>query len=169
MSTVIVDQLAVDEISPLIPLTQLGPRIVKSYRANYTGGQWNPDTNYNWVPGMFYDYTPLLATSRIRVACHIPYAGPLAAHAISHWIFYSNTSTEQGRHSISGEHLEDYAAYMWDFASWGTSVGRIGYQSRSYANDNNEVRVFTTRYWDGGGSTQVCIGQFIIEEYIPGV
>ena len=169
MSTVIVDQLAVDETSPLIPLTQLGPRIVKSYRATYTSGQWNPTTTYAWVPGMFYDYTPAYSTTRIRVVCHIPYAGINVAHAISSWIFYSNTSTEQGRHSISGEHLEDFSAYQWDFASWGTTSGRIGYQMRSHAEDNNEVRVYTTRYWEGAGSNQNCYGQFIIEEYIPGV
>lgn len=169
MSTVIVDSLTVDETRTQIPLTELGYRVIKSYRQTYTGGQWNPTTSYAWIPGMFFDYTPVSASSRIRTYCHIPYARNSGnALGISHWIFYAN-GTEQGRHSISGNHLEDMSTYVWDFASWGTSVGRIGYQQRSYADDNHEVRVYTTQYWDGGGSSQVCNGQLIIEEYLIGV
>lgn len=169
MSTLIVDQLTVDPEQTQVPLTELGHRVIRSYRATYTGGQWNPTTSYQWIPGMFYDYTPLSASSRIRTCCHIPYARNSGqAHAISHWIFYAN-GVEQGRHSISGNHLEDMSTYIWDFASWGTSVGRIGYQQRSYGDDNHEVRVYTTQYWDGGGSAQNCYGQLVIEEYLPGV
>jgi hypothetical protein len=168
MSTLIVDQLYCDPHEAPVPLTQLGYRIIKNFRQNYDGGAWNPDNTYNWVPGMFNDYTPLLSTSRIRVWCHIPYVGLNAAHGISHWIFFGN-GVERGRHSVSGNHIEDESTYVWDFASWGTTAGRIGYQMRSYANDNNEIRPYTTRYWDGGGSQQNCRGQFIIEEYLPGV
>ena len=170
MSTLIVDSLSynAEDAAQEIPLTQLGYRVVRSYRQTYTGGQWNPDNNYNWVPGMFYDYTPLLSNSRIRANCSLSYVGINAAHAISHWIFYAN-GVERGRHSISGNHLEDNTSHVWDFPSWGTSTGRIGYQSRSYSNDNHEVRAHMTRYWDGGGSNQNCYGQFWIEEYLPGV
>lgn len=168
MSTVIVDELYCDPHNAPVPLTELGHRVIKNFRQNYDGGQWNPNNSYNWVPGMFNDYTPLLGTSRIRVWCHIPYVGLNAAHAISHWIFFAN-GAEIGRHSVSGNHLEDYSVHVWDFASWGTTAGRIGYQMRSYADDNHEVRPYTTRYWDGGGSQQVCRGQFVIEEYLPGV
>lgn len=168
MSTLITDSLIINDRGDIVPLTELSRRMIRQYRANYDGGSWNPDTNYNWVPGMFHDYTPLSASSRIRARCHIPYAGVNAAHAISHWIFYAN-GVEQGRHGMSGNHLEDMSSYTWDFASWGTSSGRIGYQMRAYANDNHEVRPYTTRYWDGGGSGQVCRAQLIIEEYLPGV
>jgi hypothetical protein len=165
MSTLRVNEIKSSDTSQPIALNELGYRVIKNYRQNYTGGQWNPDTNYNWVPGMFFDYTPASASSRIRVYCNISYVGLNAAHGISHWIFYAN-GVERGRHSISGNHLEDNACYTWDFPSWGITAGRIGYQMRSYANDNNEVRPYTTRYWDGTGSQQNCIGQFIIEEYI---
>lgn len=168
MSILIVDKIVVDDRNEPISVTELGHRVIKNYRQNYTGGSWNPDTNYNWVPGMYYDYVPASASSRLRVSCNIPVAGVNAAHCISHWIFYAN-GTEQGRHGVSGQHHEDRRIYTWDIASWGTSSGRVGYQSRSYANDNHEVRVFVTRYFDGGGSGQNCYGQFVIEEYIPGV
>jgi hypothetical protein len=169
MSTLITNFLSFDPDREPIPLTELGHRVVKEARATYDGGQWNPDTTYNWVPGMFNDYTPLLAGSRIRMTCMIPYAGNASsAHAISHWIFYAN-GVEQGRHGVSGEHIEDQRTYVWDVASWGTSAGRIGYQMRAYANDNHETRPFATRYWDGGGSTQNCRGQWVIQEYLPGV
>jgi hypothetical protein len=169
MSTLVTDFLSFDPNSDAIPLTELGHRVVKEARAQYTGGLWNPDTTYNWVPGMFSDYVPLLATSRIRMTCMIPYArNSGSAHGISHWIFSAN-GVEQGRHGISGEHYEDMRTYVWDVASWGTASGRIGYQMRAYANDNHEVRPYCTNYWDGGGSTQNCFGQWVIQEYLPGV
>jgi hypothetical protein len=40
---------------------------------------------------------------------------------------------------------------------------------RSYADDNHELRMNTTYYWDGGGrSAQNCYSQLIVEEYIGG-
>lgn len=169
MSTLITDFISFDPTRDPIPLTELGHRVIKEARATYDGGQWNPDTTYNWIPGMFNDYTPLLATSRIRMTCMIPYArNSGAAHAISHWIFYAN-SVEQGRHGVSGEHIEDERTYVWDVASWGTASGRIGYQMRSYGNDTHEVRPYCTQHWDGGGSVQNSRGQYVIQEYLPGV
>lgn len=168
MSTIITDQLQYDYDRPQVPVSELGHRIIKNFRQNYDSGAWNPDTNYNWVPGQYADYTPLSSSSRIRAWCHIPYVGLNTAHSISHWIFYAN-GVEQGRHCVSGNHLEDMSSYVWDFASWGTTEGRIGYQMRSHGNDSHEVRPYTTRYWDGGGSSQVCRGQFVIEEYLTGV
>ena len=169
MSTLIVDQLYCDQHLAPVPLTELGHRVIRNFRQNYDGGQWNPNTAYNWVPGMHTTYTPLLSTSRIRCWVHLSYArNSGAAHAISHWIFYAN-GVERGRHSISGNHLEDNSVYVWDFASWGTNAATVGYQSRSYGDDNHEVRPHTTQYWDGGGSAQTCRSQFIIEEYLPGV
>lgn len=167
MSTLIVNNLIVNDKMDVVPLRELSRRYIKRYAQNYDGGSWNNSTGYNWVPGMHYDYTPASASSRLRVTCHIPVAGVNAAHCISHWIFYAN-GVEQGRHGLSGYHHEDYSAYVWDIASWGTSSGRVGYQMRVYADDNHEVRPFTTRYWDGGGSGQTCRGQFIIEEYLAG-
>jgi len=167
MSTVSVNDIQIDEFRTLIPVSELGYRVIKQFRSTYTAGEWNNSTGYNWVPGMFVDYTPLSASSRIRVHCTIPMAGRNAAHAISHWIFYSNGgSTEVGRHSVSGQHYEDSQTYVWDFASWGTNNRRIGYQMRAYANDNHEVRVYATRYWNGGGSLQNCRGVFFLEEYL---
>jgi len=166
MSILLVNEIKSGDNEPSIALTELGYRVIKNYRQTYTAGQWNPDNVYNWVPGMFFDYTPSSEASRIRVYCHLSYVGLNAAHGISHWIFYAN-GVERGRHNISGNHLEDNSCYTWDFPSWGTTAGRIGYQMRSYANDNNEVRPYTTRYWDGAVSNQNCIGQFIIEEYLP--
>lgn len=169
MSTVITNDIQCDYEQPIVPLTELGHRIIKNYRATYTGGQWNPNTTYNWVPGMYTDYAPASSSSRIRVYVQMSYArNSGAAHGISHWIFYAN-GVERGRHSVSGNHLEDRSCYVWDFPSWGTTTGTIGYQMRAYADDNHEVRPHCTQYWDGGGSVQNCYSQLVIEEYLPGV
>jgi hypothetical protein len=168
MSTIQVNTVVGNHRQEEIPVSELGYRTYKRVRQLYTGGQWNPDTNFNWVPGMYYDYTPISGSTRIRITCHIPHAGLNAAHVISHWIFYTN-GAEQGRHNMSGNHYEDAGTYIWEINSWGTSVGRVGYQMRSYSNDGNETRVYTTRYWDGGGSNQNCYGQLSIEEFTVGL
>lgn len=167
MSNLYTDNFYIHDDLTEVPVLELTHRVLKQQRQTYTSGQWNPDTNFNWVPGMNAFYTPVSASSRIRVTCHIPLCGLNAAHEISHWIFYA-AGVERGRHSVSGNHFEDNCVYVWDFASWGTSNQQVGYQMRAYANDNHEVRVYTTRYWNGGGSNQNCYGQFLIEEYNPG-
>lgn len=167
MSTLKVDNLYGDNIERPIEVSRLDHCIIKSYHADYTQGQWNPGTSFAWVPGQFVDYTPASGSSRIRVYCQIPMGGINAAHAISHWIFYAN-GNEIGRHNASGNHYEENLTYTWDFASWGTTEARIGYQMRSYSNDSNEVRVYTGRYWDGGGSQQNFYGAMSIQEYLLG-
>lgn len=172
MSTVIVDNLVYSEANrenQIISVAELGHRVVKTYRSTYTGGQWNPNTTMNNVPGMYVSWTNAESGNRLRVSCHIPYAGINAAHVISHWQFVGGPSGVVGSHSISGYHLEDFGWFVWDIAGWyGGSYG-VGYQMRAYADDNHENRVYTTRYWDGGGSNQNCYGQMIIEEYRPGL
>jgi plastocyanin len=165
MSKVIVDNLQTTSRIPYIPLSELWYRPLKSVIQTYTSGQWNPDTNYNWVPGMYIDYVPVSSRSRIKASCTIPYVGLNHAAGISHWIFYAN-GIEIAKHCVAGNHIEDCTTYAYDVGSWGTTSARIGYQMRAYANDNHEVRPYTTRYWDGGASNQVCYGQMIIEEYI---
>lgn len=148
-----------------IPVKELTARIVQRYEAEYTGGSWNANNTWNWAPGSFRDFTPRFADSRIKYIWRVPHYWSNTGHAISHWRFYVN-----GRiyyyHSVSGTYIEDGNAIQWDVPSWGTSSGRIGYQVRSYSNDNHEVRLYGTRYWNGGGSTQNSRGQLIIEEYV---
>lgn len=166
MSTLIVDSIVADLNAPAIPLTELGFRVINSHQQWYDGGYWRNDNTYNWVPGLWHDYTPISASSRIRVNANFTYCGPNgSAHNISHWIFYAN-GVDQGKHSVSGYHLEGRGSFIWDFASWGTSQGRIGYQMRQYAYTNHEITVHSTRYWDGGGSNQNCRAHLIIEEYL---
>jgi hypothetical protein len=172
MSTVIVDSLVysnANRTNEIIPVAELGHRIVKTYRSTYTGGTWNPNTTFNNVPGMYVSWSNAEINNRLRVSCHIPYCGQNAAHEISHWQFVAGPQGVVGYHSISGNHLEDYGWFVWDIPGWyGGSFG-VGYQMRAYADDNHEVRPYSTRYWDGGGSSQNCYGQMIIEEYRPGI
>lgn len=148
-----------------VPVRELATRVIQRYVADYTGGEWNPSTTSNWVPGSWVDFTPKRADSRISYIWRIPHAWVAASHAISHARFYVNGNIYYW-HSISGTHIEDGCVLKWDVPSWGTSAGRIGYQIRTYAEDNHEVRFYTTYYWDGGGrSVQNCKGQLIVEEY----
>lgn len=149
-----------------IPVKELETRIIQRYENTYTGGEWNPDNTSNWVPGGWVDFTPLRADSRLSYIWRAPHAWIGQAHAMSHWRFYVNGNLYFWN-STSGRHIEDGCVYKWDVPSWGTGTGRIGYQVRSYSNDNHEVRLYTTYYWDGTGrSAQNSYGQLIVEEYI---
>lgn len=150
----------------VIPIKELKGRVIQRYLANYTAGEWNPDLTNNWAPGSWVDFTPLRSDSRISYSWRIPHAWSNATHAISHWRFFVNGALYFW-HSTSGVHIEDGCTLKWDVPSWGTFAGRIGYQVRSYANDNHEVRLYTTYYWDGTGrSAQNAVGQLIVEEYV---
>lgn len=167
MSTLVTDTISPDPNLDPLSLDQLRRRIIRETRSTYTGGGWRGNNTFQWVPGAYVDYTPLSASSRIRCYWTLPTASWVGnAQAISHWIFYSNGSTEQGRHNMSCNHKEHRATYVWDFASWGTSVGRIGYQMRMYTLNNHEMGVYSTRYWEGNGSNQNCYGQTYIQEYL---
>lgn len=149
-----------------VPVKELQSRVIQYYQAEYTGGEWNPDTNYNWIPGAFYDFTPRRADSRIKFTMRIPWAWVVASHAIGHWYFYAN-GVLYHQWSESGTHIENGKTLQFDVPSWGTASGRIGLQHRAYANDNNETRLYTTYYWDGAGrSVQNARGHMIIEEII---
>jgi len=146
------------------PVIELVNRVVQRYENSYTSGMWNPDNNYNWAPGSYVDFTPKRADSRIVYMWRVPHCRDVgSSHAISHWRFYVNGAI-WFYHSVSGRHIEDGCVIKWEVPSWGTSQGRIGYTIRSYSNDNHEVRLYSTDYWNGGGSNQNCKGQLIVEE-----
>jgi len=169
MSTVRVDNLIASLPNTstsvaALPLSELRQRTIKDFRSRYSGGSYIPGDTYNWALGMFADYAPASASSRIRTSIGFSYSHE-NGHAISHWIFYAN-GVEIGRHSIAGQSPEHRHLYVWDFASWGTSTARIGYQVRRYGG-SNQPRIHATHHWDGVGSNQsaLCIGDFSIEEY----
>jgi hypothetical protein len=55
---------------------------------------------------------------------------------------------------------------VWDVASWGGSLARIGYQARRYGG-SNIPRVHGTHHWEGAGSNQNANTQIYIDEYFP--
>ena len=147
-----------------IPVKELETRVIQFNQSVYTGGEWNPTTTYQWIPGGFFDFTPRRADSRIRFTARIPWAWVSASHAISNWYFYAN-GVLYWYWSESGTHIENGKSFQFEVPSWGTTNGRIGLQHRSHANDNNELRLYATYYWNGTGrSVQNCRGQIMVEE-----
>lgn len=164
MSTLVVDNLKSPNQQEPIPISELQQRTIKTYRNVYTGGGTVLSTSYTWITAAFADYTPARSDTRIRFSLSLSICGP-DAHAIGHFIFYAN-NVEQGRHNISMNWLDQRHLYVWDVASWGTTQGRIGYQGRSYST-GNEVKVNSTRTWNGGGADQAAHTNLVIEEYLP--
>lgn len=165
MSTLKVDNLQAGSRENLVPLTELRQRVIKTYRNSYRSGSTTPASgSYNWLPAAYADYVPASASSRIRFSINLTFSHT-NGHAISHMIFYAN-GVEQGRHTIAGQSPEHRHLYVWDFASWGTTSGRIGYQVRNYGT-SNQGRFNGTHHWDGGGSDQAAQTEIVIEEYFP--
>lgn len=166
MGTVTTSYISSANGALVVPIMELTARVIQRHQSTYTSGEWNPDGAYNWAPGSFVDFTPQRSDSRIAYTWRIPVAWVAASTGISHWRFYVN-GVEYYRHGYSGTHVEDGSVLRWDVPSWGTSSGRIGYQIRSYANDNHEMRLYTTYYWNGTGrAPQNSFGQLWVEEYV---
>ena len=147
-----------------IPVSTLKGRIIQYISEEYTAGEFNPDNTYRWIPGAHYDFTPLRSDTRIKYNCRLPMAWVGAAHSISAMKFFVDT-TEYFAWSQSMTYYENSYDFEFEVPSWGAGVqGRIGLQIRSHANNNNEVRVYSTTYWNGAGSRQTANGQMFIEE-----
>jgi hypothetical protein len=164
MSTLRTDFIQTSQQAAAIPLTELQQRVIKTYRNTYRGGSWEASDTYQWLVAGFHDYTPASAASRIRFSLNLSYAHT-DGHAIAHCIFFAN-GVERGRHSIAGQSPEHRHLYIWDVASWGTTLGRIGYQVRRYGG-SNRPRFHGTHHWDGVGSNQNAQSEIVIEEYLP--
>lgn len=165
MGTLTANKLIARQGGVEVPVNELNGRTIQRYSNVYTGGDWNPDNTFNWVPGSWVDFTPLRADSKIIYQCRIPLAWRNAAHCITHWLFYVN-GTLWHWHNANGYHLEDATTWKWEIPSWGTSTGRIGYQVRSYAVNNHTLRFYTTYYWNGVNSNQNSYGHLIVEEQL---
>lgn len=161
-----VDYLTNTSGTVTIPVSELKTRVIQYFQADYSGGEWNPDNNYNWVPGMFRDFTPRRSDTTIKFTARVSEAWVAAGHAISHYYFWAAGNLYY-YWSTSGTHIENGRTYEFEVPSWGTSTQRIGLQLRSYANDNHEVRLHTTFYWNGTGrSAQNSRGHLLIEEIL---
>lgn len=168
MSNLRVDTLATSDRTVAIPTTQLRGRVIRTVYQEYTGGTWDPNTTFQWAPGLWWDYAFFGSSAenvRARVTLNFS-VGYIDGHNIMHCIFYTQGgSVERGRHSLSSQNYETRHCYMWD-VPWHSGTQRIGYQMRWYGT-GNRTRLHATGYWDGGGSVQFCRALMTIEEYLP--
>lgn len=165
MGTLTVDYLRNTAGTVTVPVSELKPRVVQYYQSEYASGEWNPTNEYNWVPGANVFFTPRRADTRIRYTMRLPTGWYNAAHSISSWYFWAGGNL-LWYWSESGTYIENGKTWEFDVPSWGTVQSRIGMQMRAHANDSNELRLYTTNYWDGGGSRQNCRGHLMIEEIL---
>jgi hypothetical protein len=166
MSSLSVDYIKNTSNTVTIPVVELKQRVVQYYQAQYSGGEWNPTAAYQWVPGLFRDFTPRRSDTRIKFTARFAEAWVASSHAISNWYFFANGILYY-YWSSSGTHIENGKSYEFEVPSWGTTTGRIGLQMRAHANDNNETRIHTTYYWNGTGrSVQNCVAHLFIEEIL---
>jgi hypothetical protein len=166
MSSLRVDTIATSDKTVAIAAQDLRGRVIRTISQDYTGGTWDPNTGYQWAPGLWYDYTFLASSGenpRVRFTTNFS-VGFIDGHNIMHCIMYS-AGTERGRHCITSQNYETRHAYMWD-VPFHSGNQRIGYQMRWYGT-GNRTRLHATGYWDGNGSTQFCTANVTIEEYLP--
>lgn len=165
MPNLSVDYLQNTAGSITIPVHELKTRVVQYYQGVYENGEWNPTTTFNWVPGAYLDFTPKRADTRIKFSMRLPMGWYSATHSIGHWQFWA-ANLVYWYWSESGTHIENGKNFEFEVPSWGTSTARIGLKHRSYSEDSNENRPYSTNFWDGGGSRQNCKGQLIIQEIL---
>lgn len=135
---------------------------------SYEGPRMNAISNstYSWMPGLFYDYTPLSSSSIIKFACQWAVAWTGNAHQISHYRYFVNWS-EVLRFNESGYYPESMVYFQHYSPSWGRSRGRMGMQYRDYSSNRYRLALHTTYYWANGVvSYQNCRPQITIEELL---
>lgn len=141
---------------------------------NYLGG--NSDVNsqagryiatsnstYNWVPGLYYDYTPLSSSSKLKFSCSWGTGWTGNSHQISHYIFFAN-NVDTCRYNDSGYYPESMNYFQFFVNSWGRFRSRIGMQYRDYSSNRYRLAVHSTYYWNGGGGNYFVRPQLVIEE-----
>jgi len=166
MGSLNIDRLETNDGYVKVLGRELTNRVIQLYRQDWRDGEWNPNTDWNWLPGGYADFTPKRADSRLRYKLRLPMAWVSASHAIAHYEFYAN-NVLFASFGTSGTHSENAGTYDFEVPSWGTFNSRIGLKTRSYSENSNEFRYYTTYYWNGTGrSAQVANGTLWIEEII---
>jgi hypothetical protein len=136
-------------------------RVIYNYNGyRYTGAYGA--VSYLWIPGCFYDYTPLSSSSILKFSCSFSVAW-IAAHAIDHFIFYTNTNTQVLGFNESGYYVESMVHFQHYVSSWGRFRSRIGLMGRQYGTSDYSC-MHSTMYFDGTTSYQTVKPQIIIEE-----
>lgn len=152
--------------------------LLNRYEGNYTGGVINETTGYTWIGGLYHDYTPVSATSKIRVFMQFQKALYSGSGMISHHKFYWGSDQGLGtgaagnfvevvnkRFATSGYSVPEHmVSFEHTGDSWGTVEGRIGITNRCYST-SYYGRFHGTYYWDGTSSAQFHKPIFVIEEY----
>ena len=136
-------------------------RVIYNYNGYRYTGAYGAGT-YLWVPGCFYDYTPLSSSSILKFSCSFSVSW-WAAHAIDHFIFYTNTSTQVLGFNESGYQVECMVHFQHYISSWGRYRARIGLMGRPYGTSDWSV-MHSTRYFEGNESYQNAKPQLVIEE-----
>lgn len=166
MPSLNVDRLETNDGYNKILGRELTNRPIQIYRREFRDGEWNPNTDFNWIPGAYVDFTPLRSDTRLRYRVRLPMAWVSSSHAIAHYEFYAN-NVLFASFGTSGTHAENAGCYDFEVPSWGTFSSRLGLKTRAYSENSNEFRYYCTYYWNGTGrSVQNCFGMLWIEEMI---
>lgn len=136
-------------------------RVIYNYYGYRYTGAYGAGT-YLWIPGCFYDYTPLSSSSILKFSCSFSVAW-IASHAIDHFIFYTNTSTQVLGFNESGFYVESMVHFQHYVPSWGRFRSRIGLMGRQYGTSDYSC-MHSTMYFDGTNSYSTVKPQIIIEE-----
>lgn len=151
--------------------------ILNRVRYVYTGGAWTTNgTSWEWIPGLYYDYTPVSSNSVIRAI-----AGWTAHRAgtydiISHMEWARSNSDGSSITYLDSFPMADHSAtymsiwhtYQQELPSWGAgTTQRLGLRVRS-ADYTNYRAVFHETYWNyspGNGRGSAAYPYWIVEEW----
>ena len=119
------------------PVWQPAWRMISSQSIKYTGGSSAAGTSRNWIPGMYADFTPSSATSKIFINAQFQHSDSgTGSITIAH--VYQGT-TRHASFNLSGHqyYVGNWNHINWWMDSWGQSSQRVGIQGSKYSSSYN--------------------------------
>lgn len=151
--------------------------ILNRVRYVYTSGTWTTaGGQWQWVPGLYYDYTPVSSNSVIRAIAGWTAHRQGTYDMITHMEWARSNSDGSSITYLDSFPMADHSAtymsiwhtYQQELSSWGAgTTQRLGL--RCYAADYTNYRaVFHETYWNyspGNGRGSAAYPYWIVEEW----
>ena len=152
-------------------------KLIQRQRNVYTGGAWENTTGMNWVPGLYYNFTPQSNTSTIKLVIgfavrrigtydHITEMNLALSNPDGSSISYFPNRFENSNHAST--YQNSWSHYELETSSWGSGVQkRIGALSAGHDYSNYRGRFHET-YWSNysqAGVSNNAYPYWIVEEW----
>lgn len=148
-------------------------RLISHSQTTYSGGAQAASTSRGWINGMFADFTPQYANSKIFINAQFAHADSATGSITLAYIYRDNTLILATNLSGHDFYVSQWNTMSYWFDSWGTTQSRVGIKGGKYSSSYNI-------YWHSSGYTGADEspanngphaiarnGLFTIQEWLP--